>query len=336
MPWNGSGTYTRGYASWSADAAANLPISATKFDTEDNDFAAGIQNCLTIDGQNKPNATLNWAQTLALTKGSDATVLSMGRTGGTNNPVLTYAAADATGFTQALSFGAFILTTPGGNSAYNFARTAYTFGNSTDNPTFTFSGTGAMAIGGRNVTISAPASGAALVVTGVANSNSFQVIAPNTASQSFGVSIGAGTNSSDYGILVQSAAGSNFFKVTGAGVVQGNDGTSLIELGYKDIPQNLQTGSYQLVLADRGKGVDFNGASLTCTIPANASVAFPTGTTIVITNLNASNLSIAITSDTLTLAGTTTTGTRTLGQNGVATIRKVGSTSWLISGVSVS
>jgi hypothetical protein len=94
--------------------------------------------------------------------------------------------------------------------------------------------------------------------------------------------------------------------------------------------------SYTLALSDRGKGVDFNGTSLTCTIPANSSVAFPVGSVVVLTNLNSSNLSVAITTDTLTMAGTTTTGTRTLSQNGVATLRKVGTTSWLISGVGLS
>lgn len=337
MPWNGSGTYTRGYASWSADAAANLPISATKFDTEDNDFAAGIQNCLTIDGQNKPNATLTWAQALSLSKGSDATIFTLSRTGGTNNPSLTYSVADATGFTQALSFGSYKLTMPGGNNGFSFATSAYSFGNTTDNPTYTFLGNGAMAIGGRNVTITAPASGVAFSSTGVAGSYAIVAQGSSSAGQSNGALVDAGTNSSDNAFLVRNAAASQaYFYVRGDGVVQGNDGTNLIELGYKDIPSNAQAGSYQLVLADRGKGVDFNGASLTCTIPANASVAFPTGTTILISNLNASALSIAITSDTLTLAGTTTTGTRTLAQNGQATIRKVGSTSWLISGAGLT
>lgn len=59
MPWS-SGIYTRGYPSWTGDANNNLPISATKFDLEDNDFAAGLNNCMTIDGLNRPAATMNW------------------------------------------------------------------------------------------------------------------------------------------------------------------------------------------------------------------------------------------------------------------------------------
>jgi len=80
-----------------------------------------------------------------------------------------------------------------------------------------------------------------------------------------------------------------------------------------------------------------NGSSLTLTIPANASVAFPIGTMVTITNNNASSLTIAITSDTLTLAGTTTTGSRTLAQNGAATLLKDPiSTSWKIIGAGVT
>lgn len=56
MPWSG-GVYTRGYPSWTNDANNNLPISATKFDTEDNDFAAGLNNCATVDGLNKMQAS---------------------------------------------------------------------------------------------------------------------------------------------------------------------------------------------------------------------------------------------------------------------------------------
>lgn len=107
-------------------------------------------------------------------------------------------------------------------------------------------------------------------------------------------------------------------------------------VGYRDAPQNIQTGNYTLVLADRGKSVVMNGTSITLTIPANSAVAFPVGTVIIIVNLNATALSIAITTDTLTLANSTTTGTRTLARNGLATCVKIGLTSWLISGAGLT
>lgn len=106
--------------------------------------------------------------------------------------------------------------------------------------------------------------------------------------------------------------------------------------GYLDVPQNLKTANYQLVLADRGKSVVMNGSSLTLTVPANGTVAFPIGTAIVVINVNATSLSVAITTDTMTLVNTTTTGTRTLARNAMATLVKVGATSWIIAGLGVT
>lgn len=124
--------------------------------------------------------------------------------------------------------------------------------------------------------------------------------------------------------------------LTGTPTAEDAAGGTQYALGWRDVPQNLKTANYQLVLSDRGKSVLMNGTSLTLTIPANASVAFPTGAAIVIINGNSTALSIAITTDTLTLANSTSTGTRTLARNGIATIVKLSSTSWLISGTGVS
>ena len=71
-------------------------------------------------------------------------------------------------------------------------------------------------------------------------------------------------------------------------------------------------------------------------IPANGSVAFPTGTAVVIYNNSSSPQNISITTDTLRLAATAGTGTRALAGYGVATLMKVASTTWVISGSGVS
>lgn len=107
-------------------------------------------------------------------------------------------------------------------------------------------------------------------------------------------------------------------------------------IGWRDCPQVSKTANYQLVISDRGKQVLMNGTSLTLTVPANGTVAFPIGTTIMVVNTNSTTLSVAITTDTLTLANTTTTGTRTLSQNGIATLTKIGATSWLIAGTGLT
>ena len=108
--------------------------------------------------------------------------------------------------------------------------------------------------------------------------------------------------------------------------------------GFMGIPQNSQNGNYNVVLADAGKHIyhPAGQAAATYTIPANSNVAFTTGTSITFINGSANNVSIAITTDTMTLANSSTTGTRTLTANGVATCVKVTSTSWLISGAGLS
>lgn len=110
--------------------------------------------------------------------------------------------------------------------------------------------------------------------------------------------------------------------------------------GYIGLPQVAiaATGAQANTFAatDAGKHYYVTGTptSVTLTIPANGTVPFPIGATIIIMNDlgAATNISIAITTDTLQLAGTGTTGTRTLARYGVATLTKVTSTKWIISG----
>jgi hypothetical protein len=112
------------------------------------------------------------------------------------------------------------------------------------------------------------------------------------------------------------------------------DGTNSV--GFLNIPQNSQSAAYTLVLADAGKHILHPSADTTArtfTIPANSSVAFPVGTAITFINQNgAGSVTIAITTDTMRLAGAGTTGSRTLAANGVATAIKITSTEWIISG----
>lgn len=111
------------------------------------------------------------------------------------------------------------------------------------------------------------------------------------------------------------------------------DGTDAV--GFLNIPQNSQSAAYTLVLADAGKHIFHpvgDNNARTFTIPANSSVAFPIGTAITFINMATANVTIAITTDTLTLSSAGTTGSRTLATNGSATCIKITSTQWLISG----
>lgn len=101
-------------------------------------------------------------------------------------------------------------------------------------------------------------------------------------------------------------------------------------IGYRGLPQNSQTSGYTLVLADAGKHISITTGGIA--IPANGTTAFPVGTVIAVYNDSASTQSITITTDTLRLAGTASTGTRTLAGRGLATLVKVKSTEWIASG----
>ena len=111
------------------------------------------------------------------------------------------------------------------------------------------------------------------------------------------------------------------------------DGTN--EVGFKNIPQNSQSADYTLVLADAGKHIlhpSTDANARTFTIPENSSVAYPIGTAVTFVNMTSQVVTIAITSDTLTLSPAGTSGSRSLAQYGSATALKIASTQWLISG----
>ena len=110
------------------------------------------------------------------------------------------------------------------------------------------------------------------------------------------------------------------------------DGTDAV--GFRNTPVNSQSTAYTLVLADSGKTIlhpASDNNARTFTIPANSSVAYPVGTAITFVNL-INTVTIAITTDTLYLAGDGSTGSRTLAAYGVASAVKVASTTWIISG----
>jgi len=61
MPWSG-GNYTKGNSAtggWSGDQSAGIGIEAGRHDTQDNDFATGINQCLNKDGSNSATGNLN-------------------------------------------------------------------------------------------------------------------------------------------------------------------------------------------------------------------------------------------------------------------------------------
>lgn len=114
----------------------------------------------------------------------------------------------------------------------------------------------------------------------------------------------------------------------------------LNEVGYKNIPQNSQSAAYTCVLADKGKHILHPSADTTArtfTIPANSSVAYDIGDALTFVNQNGAGVvTLAITADTMRLAGAGTTGSRTLAANGIATAVKITATEWIVSGVGLT
>jgi hypothetical protein len=150
--------------------------------------------------------------------------------------------------------------------------------------------------------------------------------------------ITSGTWSSLFGAV----SGANLTSLTAANIAAGTLGSTVLpaagttttagQIGYMGLPQNLNPGAYTLTAADNGKHIYYTTTGQTTTIPANGTLALPIGFSCVIVNAAAVTTSIAITTDTLILAGTGTTGTRTLAPYGMATLLKLTATSWTISG----
>jgi hypothetical protein len=108
--------------------------------------------------------------------------------------------------------------------------------------------------------------------------------------------------------------------------------------GYKGLPQNQQTSAYTLVMSDIGKHIYATAANFNITIPANSTTAFPIGAAMTIVVEDQFHTLVPAAGVTLVLAGTgaATTGTRTLAQGAVATILKVGTDRWYVSGAGVT
>ena len=118
--------------------------------------------------------------------------------------------------------------------------------------------------------------------------------------------------------------------VTGNTAVTGNVTDSIGNV--RDIVNNGQSGAYVLVASDNGKMINITTGGVT----VNISV-FSAGNNITIYNNSASSQTITQgTSVTMYLAGTATTGNRTLAQRGICTIVCVSAGVFVISGAGLT
>ena len=105
---------------------------------------------------------------------------------------------------------------------------------------------------------------------------------------------------------------------------------------YLDIPPVVKTAPYTITYLDRGQSIDTD-SDVTIPSEATAGYQFPLGTTFSIVNVSSAAISIlADTGVTIVLAGTTSTGTRTLSNYGCAAVRRIGKDTWICLGAGVS
>ena len=109
------------------------------------------------------------------------------------------------------------------------------------------------------------------------------------------------------------------------------------DIGYRNIPQ-VASGNVTLALTDSGKHYySTTSATETITIPPNSSVAFDTGSAIMIVNKGSGTVDIARGSGVaLYLAGNSTSANRSVSSYGMATLIKTGTDEWFVSGTGVS
>lgn len=101
-----------------------------------------------------------------------------------------------------------------------------------------------------------------------------------------------------------------------------------------NVPANAQSVSYQIALTDVGKSIDTTAG---VTVPTNATVAFVVGDVVSVFNNSAANITITQAAGvTLRQAGTANVGNRTLAQYGFASMRKVATDTWVITGTGLT
>lgn len=107
------------------------------------------------------------------------------------------------------------------------------------------------------------------------------------------------------------------------------------EIGYLNVPQNGQSTAYTTVLADAGKLISHPSTDANArTFTIDNGVAYPLGTVISFSNMTTQNVTIDLSSGTLYWSNISpvSTGSRTLGQYGLATAVKIETNVWFISG----
>jgi hypothetical protein len=295
--WSG-GVYSR-FRNWVTDKANSINPQASLFDQEDDGFAAGLNNCITKDGLSKPTSAMDW-------NGQNLTgVLNFANTGTVS--------LISGKLTMSLN-GNIVIAAPGSGNLIAAAGNVLMNGATTGPATLNITSTGANGF---------------FATEGSTPGGTF------TGSGAYATVIGS-NNSTELDLL---AGGSVRAKISSAGQMSAIDDAGTFQtVGFRGLVYRNVSSNYTTVLSDKDTNICNNSASpITITIAANASVAYPLGTTISFSTVQGGGtVTISINTDTLMLAGVGTTGSRTLASTGLATATKVANAQWLISGSGLS
>lgn len=113
--------------------------------------------------------------------------------------------------------------------------------------------------------------------------------------------------------------------------VNGSDLVTSANIKEQVVPINTQTGTaYTAVLTDRGSLVTLSNANdITCTIPVNASVAYPIGTVLSFAQLGAGQVTFV---GTVGVTLNNSSGLVSKNQYSMISLIKIGTDSWIASG----
>lgn len=315
MAYNGSGTFNRLY-SWVADALAGTKISSSRMDAEMDGFATGLTTAITKDGQTTATAALPMGNFNHTGVGAATARTHYTRASQTQDSSIVYASAGGTADVITLALAPAITAYAAGQKFHFIAS-----GTNAGAVTLNVNGVGATAVkktGGVALAAGDIISAQACIV--VHDGTDFELVNPTMVTRDTAQTISA---------LKTFTAGADMTPATTP---------STTAVGYLGSPVVDGNSAYAIVMTDAGKTIYHNEAGArTWTIPANASVAFPIGTVIILDNTGnagaAGTITLAITSDTLRRGdGTAGTGSRTIAASQVAAIRKVAATEWIITG----
>lgn len=190
--------------------------------------------------------------------------------------------------------------------------------------------------------VHSPGSGVAIINNGVANQWTEEVLGAGTSGQSFGLLVEAGSTAGDTSFDVLNAGGSSqYFRIYGdGGIVTGSAADQ--GAGSFNVASTLFIGGNQIffgVPASSSTTAAVTDVGKTIVATGNISInngVFSQGHALSIYNNSGSAITIQGSITTMRLAGTATTGARTLAQRGLATLWFNSSSEVIVTGAGVT